>query len=355
MSSHHILLSESDRAKPDISDIIEPISIKIPNELSGMRLDVALATIIPELSRNRLTNWIKKGHVLVNNQKLNPKDKIFGNEDVVVIPIISDEALAFTPENIPLEVIYVDEHILIINKPAGLTVHPGNNNWSGTLLNALLYHYPELHSIPRAGIVHRLDKDTTGLMVVARTLSAQTNLVRQLQKRSIERIYRALVIGTVPKAGTIEKNIGRDAHNRTKMTTLELGGRVAITHYRVLYYLNNFSYIECKLETGRTHQIRVHLKSIGHPLVGDPVYGSKKINCAPNIINTIKNLDRQALHALKLSFIHPQNNQIMSFKIPLANDIKLVLAQLNLELDQNNVDPLDNLEDKHEWEIIYAK
>jgi 23S rRNA pseudouridine1911/1915/1917 synthase len=335
---------------------LEPIHLHIPNNLSGARLDLALATIIPELSRSRLTNWIKEGHVSLNGEFPKPKDKVFSGDNVVITPLLSEEVLAFTPENIPLDIIFEDEHILILDKPRGLIVHPGNGNWHGTLLNGLLYHYPQLRQIPRAGIVHRLDKDTTGLMVVAKTLLAQTSLVRQLQERSVSRIYRAIVEGHVAKTGIINKNIGRDPNRRTQMKALEIGGKEAITHYRVLEYFSDFSYIECQLETGRTHQIRVHFKSISHPLVADPVYGSNKINYPNEIAAVIKEFDRQALHALKLKLIHPLTQQEMLFESTLAEDFHNLLkvlqinqAQIANTLDEDN----DFLDTEDEVEVIY--
>lgn len=340
------------------SDSAKPFTVIVPDNLAGMRLDAALAVIIPELSRSKLTNWLKDGLILVNSQRLKPKDKVYGGESILVTPTFSDETLAFTPENIPLEVVYEDEDVLVINKPAGLTVHPGNGNWSGTLLNALLYHYPEQKVLPRAGIVHRLDKDTTGLMVIAKTMLAQTKLVQQLQIHSVLRIYRAIVEGNPPKTGTVNANIGRDPRNRVKMAALKFGGKEAITHYRVLKEFSNFSYIECKLETGRTHQIRVHLKSIGHPLVADPVYGSSKINYSEPIVDAIHSLNRQALHALKLHFSHPRTGEEIKLRVSLANDMKFLLSQLeDEETDYANFMELDDSdhEDDGDWEVIYAK
>lgn len=348
---------KSDSFELDATGFIEPIILKIPDNIAGMRIDAALAVIIPELSRSRLTNWLKSGQILINGKTLKPKDKIIGGEEIVITPSLNDETMAFTPEHIPLDIIYADEQIMIINKPAGLIVHPGNGNWHGTLLNALLYHFPELQHIPRAGIVHRLDKDTSGLMVVAKTLTAQTNLVKQLQDRSVTRIYRAIVEGIPKKHGIINKNIGRDSRNRTKMAALEVGGKEAITRYRVLQYYNNFTYVECKLETGRTHQIRVHFKAINHPLVGDPVYGSNRRNFKENIIDAIESLNRQALHALKLSLVHPTSGETLHFKVPLAEDMKYLLAELNHDLHsaQNLDEEKNDFDDDHEWEIIYAK
>ena len=331
----------------------EPFAFTIPDNQSGERLDVALAAIIPELSRSKLTNWIKEGLVLVNNQIIKPKEKVLGGESVVISPPLSDETKAYTAENIPIDIIFEDEHILVINKPSGLTVHPGNGNWSGTLLNALLFHYPQLSQIPRAGIVHRLDKDTSGLMVVAKTLIAQTKLVKQLQNHSVSRIYRAIAEGHLPESGTIKENIGRDPRNRIKMTTLKFGGKESITHYKVLEYFDKLSYIECKLETGRTHQIRVHMKSIGHALVGDKTYGSGKINYTPDILDAIISLDRQALHALKLSFIHPLTGEQVNFSCKLAADFKYLLDQLKTDTNETDEEVYDDEDD--EWEVIYVK
>ncbi|MBP9742704.1 MAG: 23S rRNA pseudouridine(1911/1915/1917) synthase RluD [Burkholderiales bacterium] len=307
------------------TEYLEPIITTIPNNLAGMRLDAALNAIIPELSRTKLTNLIKSGAILIDNKIIKPKEKVLGGENITINLPLSEETLAFTPQNIPLNIIYEDSDILVINKPSNLTVHPGHGNWSNTLLNGLLFHYPELKYLPRAGIVHRLDKDTTGLMVIAKTLIAQNNLVQQLQNRSVTRIYHAIVEGHTAESGIIQHNIGRDPSNRIKMTTLAFGGKEAITHFQVLKYFEYFSYIECKLETGRTHQIRVHLKSLGHPLVGDQTYGSKKRNYPEVINNAITQLNRQALHALKLSLIHPVNNQIMEFTSPLSQDMQDML------------------------------
>ncbi|TXI97812.1 MAG: RluA family pseudouridine synthase [Neisseriales bacterium] len=331
---------------------LETFDFTIPNNYIGIRTDIALAEIISDLSRSKLTNWLKEGHILINQNPAKPKDKIMGGEHVVVTPPFSEESQAFSPENIDLNVIYEDDQVIVINKPAGLVVHPGAGNWSGTLLNGLLYHYPELTNVPRAGIVHRLDKDTTGLMVVARTLNAQISLVQQLQVRSVSRIYRAFVEGYPFKEGIINKKIGRDPHNRTKMVTLDHGGREAITRYRVLKQFDKICYIECKLETGRTHQIRVHMKDKGFPLIGDPVYGTKKINYQPEVVDAIEQLNRQALHAIKLSFVHPTTNKTLNFKTRMADDMRNLLAALSfgIQLDTEEWDD----EDDSNWEIIYA-
>ncbi|MCC2625517.1 MAG: pseudouridine synthase [Burkholderiales bacterium] len=331
-------------------DSTEPYFVTIPNNLAGLRIDAALSVIIPELSRSVITNWIKAGAILVEDKIPKPKDKVVGSEKVFITPIISEDKLAFTPENIDLDIVYSDENIIVINKPAGLIVHPGNGNWSGTLLNGLLYHFAELQNIPRAGIVHRLDKDTSGLMVVARTALAQVKLVEQLQNRTVSRIYRAIVTGHTPQKGVINKNIGRDLNNRIKMAVLNVGGKEAITHFRTLEYFSEFSYIECKLETGRTHQIRVHMQSIHHPLVGDQTYGSRKINYPQSIVDAIISLNRQALHALKLSFIHPATNEVMSFTSKIPEDMKVLLQELRGEVE--NFD--DEAYDDGNWEVMYV-
>ncbi len=303
----------------------------IPNSLAGSRLDAALAKIMPDFSRSRITSWIKEGAVLLNGKIAEPKIKLIGQEKVNVTIIPSDENLAFTPEDIPLDVIYEDDSVIVINKPANFVVHPAAGNWSGTVLNALLYHYPDLQQIPRAGIVHRLDKDTSGLMVIARTLQAQINLVKQLQDRSVKRIYRAVCDGIVPFDGIIETLIGRDPHNRTKMAVVKFGGKEAITHIKVLERYTTHSYVECSLETGRTHQIRVHMREAKHPLAGDLVYGNPRYKCSDEVKDVVKGLARQALHAYSLSFIHPASKELVSFEAPLPDDIYHLLSILRLE------------------------
>lgn len=331
---------------------LEPYYFTIPNTYKGMRIDSVLSDIIPDLSRNRITNWLKNASILVNGQIVKPKTKVEGGEEIYVTPTLNEEELAFTPENIDLNVIYQDEQIIVINKPAGLVVHPGSGNWHGTLLNGLLYHFKELTLIPRAGIVHRLDKDTSGLMVVARTLLAQTKLVKQLQDHSVSRVYRAIVEGHTQENGSIDKNMGRSLKNRIQMSVIDIGGKEAITHFKTLEYFDDFSYIECRLETGRTHQIRVHMKYSGHPLVGDPLYGTKKTNYPQNIVDAIHKLNRQALHAIRLSFIHPKTNDPIGFKVPLAKDFKYLLDQLS-NSPKDHDDEFDSTFDE-KCKVIYA-
>ncbi|MGF6146993.1 Ribosomal large subunit pseudouridine synthase D [Kingella potus] len=299
--------------------------------MAGLRLDAALAKLLPDYSRSRLSEWIKDGAVSVNGKPARPKDKLIGGEKLAVQVRESNETLAFAPEPMDLDIVYEDDSVIVLNKPAGLVVHPAAGNWSGTLLNGLLAHCPALQNVPRAGIVHRLDKDTSGLMVVAKTLAAQTHLVRQMQERSVKRIYRAVANGIVPFDGKIDTLIGRDPHNRTKMAVVKFGGKEAVTHVRVLERYQSHSYIECALETGRTHQIRVHMREANHPLAGDPVYGSPRHTASDEVKNAVRGLGRQALHAYRLSFVHPQSGETLHFEAPLPQDIYHLLSVLRLE------------------------
>ena len=303
----------------------------VPNELAGLRLDVALVKLMPDYSRSRLTGWIKEGHVTVNNAVVVPKFKLIGGENISVVIQADEMQQACTPEDMPLDMIYEDDSVLVLNKPAGLVVHPAAGNWQGTLLNGLLAYCPSLAQVPRAGIVHRLDKDTSGLLVVAKTLQAQHHLVNQLQQRTVKRTYRAVADGVVPFDGKIETLIGRDPHNRTRMAVVPFGGKEAITHVKVLERYADFSYIECQLETGRTHQIRVHMKAAGHPLAGDPQYGNPRHPASPEVKTAIKTMARQALHAYRLSFVHPSTEETVQFEAPLPADIYHLLSVLRLQ------------------------
>lgn len=344
------------------------VNLVIPVEMAGLRLDAALAKLLPDYSRSRLSEWIKDNKVTVNNQLAKPKDKLIGGEHLRVEIQESNENLAFTPEPMDLDIIYEDDSVMVLNKPAGLVVHPAAGNWTGTLLNGLLAHCETLSHVPRAGIVHRLDKDTSGLMVVAKTLPAQNHLVQQLQARTVKRIYRAVCNGIVPFDGKIETLIGRDPHNRLKMAVVKFGGKEAITHVKVLERYHTHSYIECALETGRTHQIRVHMKEANHPLAGDAVYGNPRHACSETVKNVVKQLNRQALHAYRLSFIHPQTEELLSFEAPLPEDIYHLLSVLRLESgldsslshedewkDKFTDDDDDWNEDDYDVEIIYVK
>jgi len=291
-----------------------PRRLVVPGECAGARLDQALARMLPEHSRSRLAAWTKEGRVLVDGAVADPKRKVWGGECVSLAEAPTPAQTAQRPEAIPLAIRYEDAAILVIDKPAGLVVHPGSGNWQGTLLNALLHHAPGLEAIPRAGIVHRLDKDTSGLLVVAKTLEAQTDLVRQLQARTVKRHYLALAFGIVARDGTVDAPIGRHPLQRTRMAVVG-GGRAARTHYRVLERFACATLLECALETGRTHQIRVHLADIGHPLVGDPVYGSHR--AAPPLLAAFA---RQALHAWRLALVHPATGAEMGWEAPPPAD-----------------------------------
>ena len=310
------------------------IELKIPSHLGGQRLDVALQTMLPEHSRSRLQAWIKADLVLLDNTRTTAKVKVWGGELVRISMPENAQENAFKPENIPLTIVYEDDTLLIINKPAGLVVHPAAGNWSGTLLNALLFYLPALADIPRCGIVHRLDKDTSGLLVVAKTLEAQTSLVRQLQARTVKREYRAIVWGQLWRNGTINQPIGRHSHARTKMA-ISRTGKPAVTHYEVLERFGVHTYLRCELETGRTHQIRVHMQFLKAPILGDPVYGIGNIIPHKMMTKTLREavagFNRQALHAVKLGLIHPKTNEFMEWQIELADDMKALLEAMRHE------------------------
>ena len=293
------------------------LRLTIPAALAGLRLDQALARLLPEESRSRLARLIEEGRVLVDGARAAGKLKLKSGESVEVALVPRVEASAFAAEAIALEMVHEDEDVLVVNKPAGLVVHPGSGNWAGTMLNALLHHAPGLEKLARAGIVHRLDKDTSGLLVVARNEPAQISLVRQLQERTVKRTYLALARGKVTGPGTVDAPIGRHHVNRTRMAVVA-GGKPAVTHYRVRKAFPAHTLLECDLETGRTHQIRVHLASIGHPIEGDPVYSGRGE----------RKLARQALHAWKLAFKHPRTGKAMRFEAPLPADFRELLESL---------------------------
>ncbi|MCF7521642.1 23S rRNA pseudouridine(1911/1915/1917) synthase RluD [Neisseria sp. ZJ106] len=346
------------------------VNLTVPLEMAGLRLDAALAKLMPDYSRSRLAAWIKDGAVIVNDKPALPKDKLIGGEFITVTVRPSEENLAFAPEAMDLDIVYEDDTVIVVNKPAGLVVHPAAGNWSGTLLNGLLAHCPELSQVPRAGIVHRLDKETSGLMVVAKTLPAQNALVQQLQARTVKRIYRAVANGVVPFDGKIDTLIGRDPHNRLKMAVVKYGGKPAVTHIKVLERYPAHSYIECALETGRTHQIRVHMREANHPLAADPVYGNPRHPCSEVAKEAVKSLGaRQALHAYRLSFVHPKTQETVSFEAPMPQDMYHLLSVLRLEAgldsslsheeewqDKLDCDDDDDWnEDDYDVEVVYVR
>ena len=300
--------------------------------MAGERLDKALATYLPDYSRNRLKAWVEAGAVTVDGRVTKARYSLHGGESVKVFPQEMPEQYAFAPEDIPLDVVYEDASLIVINKPPGLVVHPAAGNWTGTLLNGLLFRFPELKTLPRAGIVHRLDKDTSGLMVVARTSQAQTSLVKQLQERTVGRRYLAWVWGDAPSQGKVLATVGRDQRDRLKMAAGSPQGKPAATLFRRLAKgsLNEspLALLECRLETGRTHQIRVHLESLGFPLLGDPVYRKKTPGAAKSLT-----LGRQALHAYALSLEHPVTHEVMTwFKLP-PEDLIQMIPELGMTTD----------------------
>jgi len=284
---------------------------------AGLRFDQALAQALPDYSRSRLKHWIDTGQVTLDGRAADPKRKVWGGEEVVVEATPDPRETAFSAEPMAIAIRYEDDALIVIDKPAGLVMHPGTGNWQGTLLNALLHHAPQLAGVPRAGIVHRLDKDTSGLLVVAKTLAAQTDLVRQLQARTVRREYLALAAGDIARGGTVDAPIGRHPARRTTMAVVATG-RPARTHYDVVERFGIATLLQCRLETGRTHQIRVHLASLGHPLVGDPAYGRK----GPLAFG------RQALHAFRLGLVHPLTRTECAWEAPLPPDFTDLLAML---------------------------
>ena len=308
---------------------METLKIIIPERMTGQRLDVALAEMLPDYSRSKITDWIKSGEALINHKTFKPKDKVSGSE-MVELTISQKKNNDWLGEDIPLNVVFEDEDIIVLNKSVGMVTHPGAGNWSGTLANALLYYEPNLATLDRAGIVHRLDKNTSGLMVVAKNEKSQKNLVEQLQTHSVSREYSAIVYGHMVAGGTVDEPIGRDTKDRVKQA-VSSNGREAVTHYRVIDRYQNHTHVKAILETGRTHQIRVHLSHIGYPLVGDPMYGGKlrfPKKADEALKDALTDFKRQALHARKLTLTHPISGKLMSWKAPLPEDMLALLAVL---------------------------
>jgi 23S rRNA pseudouridine1911/1915/1917 synthase len=282
--------------------------------------------LFPDYSRSRLQKWIKEGQVTVNRQPMRAKDTVFGGE-IVELTVVEAEETQWQAQELPLDVVYEDDYVIVISKPADFVVHPGAGNVDGTLGNALLHRYPELEAVPRAGVIHRLDKDTSGLLVVARNLTAQKSLVEQLQAREFEREYRALVIGVMTAGGTVNAPIGRHPTQRIKMAVVS-NGKPAITHYRVLERFRAHSLVKLNLETGRTHQIRVHMAYLHYPLVGDPLYGGRlqiPAGCSEVFARALRQFKRQALHACRLGFVHPHSGELMAWEVPMPDDMQQLI------------------------------
>lgn len=305
----------------------------VPADLNYARFDQAASSMFPEFSRSRLQAWIKSGALKANGEVLRPRDKVQEGDVLSLSAELQPEG-RFEPEAIALDVVYEDDDILVINKPAGLVVHPGAGNPNGTLLNALLNHSPVMDTLPRAGIVHRLDRDTTGLMVVAKSLEAHNDLVNQLQARDVHREYDAVVMGSMTGGGMVDEPMGRHPQQRTKMAVLQVGGKEAITHYRLHKRYRDHSHLRCFLETGRTHQIRVHMAHIHHPLVGDSTYAGRPRlpkGASEELVEMLRRFPRQALHARKLELLHPRSGDTLSWEVPLPDDMKALLAVLDAE------------------------
>ncbi|WP_406828938.1 23S rRNA pseudouridine(1911/1915/1917) synthase RluD [Microbulbifer sp. ARAS458-1] len=313
------------------------LEIEVPAEYAGHRFDQIAADLIPDYSRARLQTWIKGGQLTVDGRTAKPKDKLFGGELLVLNAELEPQG-EWLAQEMPLDIVYEDAAILVINKPAGLVVHPAAGNPDGTLLNGLLAHCSGQKNIPRAGIVHRLDKDTSGLMVVAKTLQAQTDLVDQLKERNVRRLYDAVVQGTLSGGGTVDAPMGRHKTHRLKMAVLPnagMGGaKEAITHYRLQERFRAHTLVRCQLETGRTHQIRVHMAHIRHPLVGDPLYGGRSklpAGAGQALIQALQQFPRQALHAAELALLHPATGEVMHWQAPMPDDMLQLLELLRAD------------------------
>lgn len=315
------------------------LEAQVPDELVGKRLDQAVAQLFPDYSRSRLQGWIKDGSLTVDGNVKRIRDKLMGGE-LVKVDAVLDVIAEHVGQDIPLDIVYEDDDILVVNKPAGLVVHPAAGHADGTLLNALLHHFPDINQVPRAGIVHRLDMDTTGLMVVAKTIQAQTELVEQLQERAMGREYEAVVNRVMTGGGTVDEPMGRHSQNRQKMAVVGVG-KEAITHYRVLEKFRAHTHIRLKLETGRTHQIRVHMSYINYPLIGDPLYGGRfrQPKGTSDELNAIlRGFKRQALHAKKLELWHPRTGELMSWEVDLPADMQQLIDALQQDSAEHEAD-----------------
>jgi 23S rRNA pseudouridine1911/1915/1917 synthase len=307
--------------------------IIVPDDLAEKRLDQILAQLFPSYSRTRLQEWVRCGAILVDQQRKRPRDKIQAGA-LITLSVTLPKEVTWEGQAIALNILYEDESLIVVNKPAGLVVHPAAGNPDHTLVNALLHHCPTLEQLPRAGIIHRLDKDTSGLLVIPKTLPAHTSLVKQLQQRQIQRHYDAVVQGVLISGGTIDAPMGRHPRLRKKRAVLAVGGKEAISHYRIIERFAHHTWIKVQLETGRTHQIRVHMAHLHYPLIGDKMYGGRlqiPKKASSTLIECLRHFPRQALHARSLQLIHPDSLQIMQWEAPVPDDIQQLLACLRQE------------------------
>lgn len=316
------------------TEVEQLLEVEVTGDLKGLRLDQAATQLFPAYSRSRLQTWIKNGKLTKDGGPAKTRDKLLGGEILVLTPDVEDQG-KWVAEDIPLDIIHEDESLIIINKPVGLVVHPGAGNRAGTLLNGLLYHCEALNKMPRAGIVHRLDKDTSGLMVVAKTLESHGSLVAQLRKKTVNRVYQAIVFGLTTAGGTVNEPLGRHPVHRTKRAVSHgADTRDAVTHYRIIDKFRSHSLLQCELETGRTHQIRVHMAFVGYPLVGDPLYGGRPRipkGADPQLISSLEDFKRQALHAWQLGLDHPETGEPMSWQVDLPEDMQRLLKLLEAD------------------------
>lgn len=329
------LLEDSEDADNHTSDSTATrlsLQFQLDDSFFGQRIDQIAASVWPDFSREKLKQWLKEGHLLVNGNSVKPKYKSEGDE-LLTLEVELEAQTRSLPEDIPLDIVYEDDDIIVINKPVGMVVHPGAGNITGTLVNALLHHYPKSVELTRAGLVHRIDKDTSGLLVVAKNLEAQFSLSKQLEKKSVYRVYDLVAYGAIIAGGTIDEPIKRHPVDRIKMAILP-GGKDAVTHYNVKERFQHFTRIQARLETGRTHQIRVHFSYIGHGLVGDPVYMNRvrvPAGASPLLAETLRGFKRQALHAAKLGLVHPRSGEEMQFEAPWPEDLTNLVEVLRTE------------------------
>jgi len=308
-------------------------SFTIPDHLGGLRLDQAIVKLLPDYSRTQIQDWIKAGSILLDGAPAKAKQLVIGSE-MVVIDAAPKIQPAWKAQDISLNIVFEDDALLVINKPAGMVVHPAAGNPDQTLLNAILHHCPDLHKLPRAGIVHRLDKDTSGLLVIAKTPIALSDLIKQLKAHTITRIYQSIVSGMIISGGTIDAPIGRHPIQRKRMTVTD-AGKTAITHYRVVEHYRGHTRVKVQLETGRTHQIRVHMAHIHHPVLGDPVYAGRlqlPKGATPELIALLRRFKRQALHASELALVHPVTHKTISWQAPLPEDMKELISVLKQDI-----------------------